>query len=168
MTPAEFLILTVQKYVGCSYDNRRGELQRLIARGVDNPKTCIIRTTSTCGLFALGIMKEIEVPHQLLSKSYQTGAAIAWVRKIGADRGARRLPGEGTPTAGALMHYYTPGKNDNHVEWLMSDVDSSGMADHAGGGRSNCEVGAARSNIFSNYFRPLQEWYDINALTGLS
>ena len=68
------------------------------------------------------------------------------------------------PKAGSLLHYFTPGKNDNHVEWLLSDMDDQGCAEHGGGGRTDNAITVGSGDVTVNYGRPLQEWLDPDML----
>src|SRR5574343_1935896 len=149
----------VNKYVGCSLLARKDELATLVCRGVDNPAQAV-QIKTNCVMFSLGIMHEAGVNHDLLSQPYKSGMAIAWLRTIGKDLGAlKKFSKSEMPKKGALLHYFTPGKNDNHVEGLLSDVDATGCAEHGGGGRSNNAITSSSSTILFNYGRPLQEWF---------
>ena len=156
----EILVNLVRKYVGCSLLNRKDELGVLVARGVDDPKKVVgIRTN--CATFALGIMHEAGVIHPLLEKPYVLGMAVAWVRTVGKDLQAIKKYTKGTVLPpGALLHYYTPGKNNNHVEWLLSEVAPNNMAEHGGGGRANNAITSGFGSVDYNSGRPLQEWFD--------
>lgn len=163
------LIEVVQHFVGSSLDHNGDELRNFISRdGIDNPKTLLNPHISDCGLFALAVWHELGVDHKLLGEKYVNGMAIAWCYSIANDLRAVRHPGsDGPPKPGALMHYFTHGKNDSHVEFCLSDptvFESVWVAFHAGGGRPNCAIGRGSSDIKWNVGRPLQEWYDISAL----
>jgi hypothetical protein len=160
----EVFVELVQKYVGCSLHSRKEELGSLVSRGVDVPAQAVLIKTN-CGMFSLGIMHRAGVDHPLLSTPYRLGMAIAWLVKIGRDLHAikKYTPAE-MPKKGALLHYYTPGKNNNHVEWLLSDPDSTGMAEHGGGGRLDNAITAGISKIQCNNGRMLQEWWDPDCL----
>jgi hypothetical protein len=156
----ETLIEIVRKYIGCSLHIRKDDLADLICRGVDDPAQSVLIKTN-CGMFALGVMCEAGVAHDLLSQKYKSGMAIAWVRSIGKDMKAlQKYSKTNVPPAGALLHYYTAGKNDNHVEWLLSDIDDQGCAEHGGGGRTDNAITVGTGNVLWNYGRPLQEWLD--------
>jgi len=116
-------------------------------------------------MFALGVMHEAGVVHDLLGQKYKSGMAISWVRTIGKDLKALNKYVSGTALkAGCLMHYYTPGKNDNHVEWLLSDMDDQGCAEHGGGGRTDNAITTGEGDVLVNYGRALQEWLDPDML----
>jgi hypothetical protein len=68
------------------------------------------------------------------------------------------------PPAGALLHYGTPGKNNDHMEWLLSEIAPSGAADTGGGGRANNAITAGRQAIAWNNGRPLLHWFDPDKL----
>ena len=154
----------INKYIGCSLLARKDDLATLVCRGVDNPAQSVLIKTN-CGMFSLGIMCEAGVQHDLLKQPYKSGMAIAWLRTIGTDlKALSKYSSARAPTAGSLLHYYTPGKNDNHVEWLLSDMDDQGCAVHAGGGRSNNAITSSSGDVLTNYYRPLQEWLDPDML----
>lgn len=161
---SDTIISLVKRYEGCSLHVRKDDLGTLVCRGVDDPDQAVLIKTN-CGMFALGIMKEAGVVHDLLNQKYKSGMAIAWVRTIGKDLKALQKFSKGNmPKAGALLHYYTAGKNDNHVEWLLSDVDDQGCAEHGGGGRTDNAITIGSGNVLWNYGRPLQEWLDPDML----
>lgn len=157
----ERIIRIVKKYVGCSLSKRKDELGKLVARGVDNPNV-VVGITTNCGTSALGIMAAAGVKHDLLSKKYESGAAIMWLRQIGQDLGAlNRFKSDGPmPPPGSLLRYNTAGCNDDHVEWLMSSIDEKGYADHAGGGRGGNAITFEHGMVLKSLGRPLVEWWD--------
>jgi len=160
------IIDLIKSYDGCSLTNRTDELATLVARGVDDPSQ-VVKIHTNCGMFALGIMKATGVQHDLLNKKYVSGQAIAWIRKIGSDlKVLNTYHSNNVPVIGSLLHYYTSGKNDNHVEWLLSNIDEQGHAFHGGGGRTNNEITMSQSadNVLKNAGRPLQEWIDVTKL----
>lgn len=164
--PGDKIIRLVNSYIGCSLLNDRDKLADLIARGVDDPKQ-VVTIQTNCGLFSLGIMEIAGVKDPLLDKKYVSGQAIAWVRQIAINLGAlNRYTGKNgpQPKRGDLMHYFTDGKNDNHMEWCLSDPDENGVAEHGGGGRSNNAITKSTSSIYTNYYRPLKEIIDCNKL----
>ena len=161
---SDTIISLVRKYVGCSLHVRKDDLATLVCRGVDDPDQAVLIKTN-CGMFALGIMKEAGVQHDLLNQPYKSGMAIAWVRTIGKDLNAlNKYSSANAPKAGSLLHYFTPGKNDNHVEWLLSDMDDQGCAEHGGGGRTDNAITVGSGDVTVNYGRPLQEWLDPDML----
>jgi hypothetical protein len=165
MATPENIIELVNSYVGDSLVNKKEDLALLVARQVDDPNQ-IVQIKTNCGLFALGIWYAVGVQHDLLKIKYISGQAIAWVRKIALAKGAlRSYPKDGPPVAGALMHYYTPGTNNNHVEFLLENPNKH-IALHAGGGRDKNEIGSGTSDITwsAQPSRRLQEWVDPAAL----
>jgi hypothetical protein len=163
------VIACVNHFNGYSLKNHETELRAFIARqGVDNPKTLLDPHVSDCGLFALAVWHALGVPHKLVKQPYVIGFALAWLYEIARDREAIRHPAkDGPPKPGSLMHYFHNGKTDNHVEFCLSEVqqfESVWVAFHSGGGRPNCAISAGHSDIRWSSGRPLQEWYDIDAL----
>lgn len=155
---------------GWSLHNHANELRALLSRNVNDPNTLLDARVSTCGLFALAVWHGVHVEHKFVDAPYVTGMAIAWLDTIAKDLGAVRSPvHDGPPTPGALLHYYTRGKNDDHVEFLLSDVTelhgTMWLAHHGGGGRADCGIGLGHSDIKWSSGRPLQAWFDLRALT---
>lgn len=171
LTP-ELLCVLVRSYVGCSLSNRRDDLCTLIARGVDDPATILAGVSADCGMFALGIWCKAGVQHPILQRRYQVGMAIHWVIEIAQDLSAMRYPKkDGPPRPGALMLYFLEHKNDDHVEFCLSEPSGDSLnliADHAGGGRADDAIGEATSPIEWSSGRPLQLWIDADALLGTS
>lgn len=162
------VVQCVTFYEGASLANRGDELRRFIARGVDDPAGILDEHVSDCGLFALAVWHAIDVQDLRLTEKYKLGMAISWLVDIAGLHNAVRHPlHDGVPTVGALMHYATPHKNNDHVEFLLSpamNVRGQWLADHAGGGRADCAIGSGHSDVRWSLGRPLQAWYDINAL----
>lgn len=166
--PQQQLVQCVKYYIGFTLENHGDELRYFLSRGVDDPATIVDTHISDCGLFALAVWLEVGIRDEKLSEKYQTGKAIEWLVEITNRHNATRHIRDDIPTVGALLHYHTHGKNDDHVEFLLSPPTiGQWIANHAGGGRANCGIGEGTSNILWNLGRPLQAWYDINALCGV-
>lgn len=164
LSPSDLFVNLVKKYVGCSIHVRSDELGNLVAREVDDPEQVVLIKTN-CGMFSLGIMYEAGVQHDLLWSKYKSGMAIAWLRTIGKDlKALQKYSKTNVPKPGSLLHYYTTGKNNNHVEWLLSDIDDQGCAYHGGGGRTDNAITSSFGNVLWNYGRPLREWWDPDLL----
>lgn len=162
--PADRIVRLVKSYDGCSLSNRRADLGKLVARGVDNPEA-VVTISTNCATSALGIMAAAGVRDAILNKPYQSGMAVSWVRQIGINTGALvKFDGKTMPKRGALMRYNTAGTNNDHVEWLLSEVDANGNADHGGGGRGNNAITVGNGNVLSSWGRPLVEWWDPDKL----
>lgn len=165
-SPADKIVRTVNSYIGCSLSNRRDDLGKLVARGVDDPNQ-VVTITTNCGTSALGILAIVGAQDSILNKKYVNGMAIAWVRQIGINLDALvKYTGKNgpQPKRGDLLHYYDDGKNNNHVEWCLSDLDENGVAEHGGGGRPNNAITKSTSSIYTNYYRPLKEFIDCDKL----
>lgn len=172
-SPGQKLARIVRSYAGCSMSFRADDLGALVARGVDDPNV-VIHVTTNCGMFALGVMAQAGVNSPILDRKYVTGMAIAWLREIGLKLGALLQytgPHGPQPKLGALLRYNTAGKNDDHVEWMLSDIDAGGHAEHGGGGRTNnaitvCAADAPNNAglVTWNYGRPLVEFWDPDKL----
>lgn len=164
MATPENIIELVKSYIGDSLLNNKEDLALLVSRQVDDPNQ-VVGIKTNCGLFALGIWYAVGVQHDLLKTKYVSGQAIAWVRKIALAKNAlRTYAKDGPPVAGALMHYYTPGTNNNHVEFLLENPNEKHVALHAGAGRKNNAVTSDTGDIRFNVGRSLQEWVDPLAL----
>ena len=165
-SPADKIVRLVTSYVGCSLSSRKDELGKLVARGVDDPNR-VVTITTNCGTSALGVLALAGVQDPILDKKYVSGMAIAWVRQIGINLGALvKYTGKNgpQPKRGDLLHYFDDGKNNNHVEWCLSDPDENGIAEHGGGGRANNAITKSTSSVYTNYYRPLQEIIDCDKL----
>lgn len=158
----------VKSFVGCSLDDRRAELGQLVCRDVDDPEQAVQWTTN-CGTFALGIWHAAGVQHALLDTPYKVEKAIAWILSIAHSLRAVRYPRrDGPPSMGSLMHYWLSdgkGTKSHHVEFCLEIPDMvTWVSNHAGGGRPRNLIGLGHSDVRWNAGRPLQCWYDVNAL----
>lgn len=160
------IVEIVKSYLLDSLLHNKEDLSLLIARQVDDPNK-VVQITTNCGLFALGVWWLVGVQHALLNTKYQNGMAIVWLRKIAQAKGSlRTYPKDGLPVAGSLMHYYTQGHNDNHVEFLLENPNDKHVALHAGGGRDKNAIASGTGDITWSYHksRKLMEWIDPVAL----
>ena len=164
--PSDRILRIARPYDGCSLKNRTSELADLIARKVDKPAEIVLVKTN-CGMFALGVLAAAGVPHPLLGTPYVSMQAITWLEKIGKDTGAlTKYNGDYTSLKpGSLLHYNTPGTNNDHVEFLASTVRDSGLGDIVGGGKADNLVLYQRNvPVTSNNGRPLDWWLDPDKL----
>jgi hypothetical protein len=160
--PGDKIVRLVKSYDGISLKNDRDRLGRLVARGVDRPED-VVEALTNCGLFALGVWAEAGVVSPILDQKYVTGAAITWCVQIGIALGAlvKYRDGGLKPKRGALLHYKTPGENDDHVEFLLSDVDQHWNALHGGGGRADNAITVTKAPgvvLWNNGRKLLQFW----------
>jgi len=164
-SPGDKLVRLVRSCVGLSLSSKREDLGMLVARGVDKPEA-VVGITTNCATTALGIMAEAGVKHKLLNQPYVSGMAVAWIRQIGQDLGAlvKYDPKGPQPKPGSLLRYNTAGKNDDHVEWLLTPIGANGEAEHAGGGRADNAITAGTGNVLTSWGRPLVEWLDPDKL----
>jgi hypothetical protein len=155
-------------FAGMSLDSHADELRHFLARDVDDPATIVDKHVSDCGLFALAVWHALEVQDLRLTEKYQMGMAIAWLVNIAGLHGAIRHPiHDGIPTVGALLHWQTHGKPDDHVSFLTKAVTLSRgqwLGECIGGGGKDCAINRTAGNVLWSWGRPLQAWYDINAL----
>jgi len=156
----------VRRYAGCSLDHRRDELATLVARGVDDPDQAVLWRTN-CGTFALGILHEVGLYDDLLRSPYRIGFAITWLETIAKNLHvyAAWRPWDSWTVLrpGMLLRYCSPGKANDHVEWLLDNPDKLGTALHGGGGRPRNAITVASGTIQSNAGRPLVCYYDFPA-----
>lgn len=163
------IVNSVRDFVGCSLDHRREELAELVNFPGDDPEQSV-RIKTNCAMFALGIWRKVGVQHPLLSGRYNNGMAMAWVLKIARDKGAlvRATSTIEVPPPGALMHYANQGRNNDHVEFCLSEPNSLRQIEHAGGGRTNNAILSGVGPWSWNYGRPLQHWIDpVKLLEGV-
>lgn len=168
MTPEQQrMIDIVNPWIGCSLNHCGDVLQAFFARVLGKGLLC--DGVSDCGLFALAVWTEAGVKHPLIGRPYVNGMAIAWIETIAKDLNAvRHVHDNGKPKGGALMHYFShrPSYND-HVEFCLEDPGHL-LMHHAGGGRAHCAIGEGCSDVLWSSGRPLQRWYDADALLGAS
>jgi hypothetical protein len=167
MSAAEDVIVAaVEPWIGFSLEHGAAELKDYIGAQLHDPRQLLDPRVSSCGLFALAVWSEVGVDHHLLAGPYVVGSAITWLVEIAHDLGAIRYPrSDGPPVVGALMHYYSPRPSRNdHVEFCLTAPDAQNYARHAGGGRPECGIDDGRDDIYWSSGRPLQAWYDPNAL----
>jgi len=155
-------------FEGFSLDSHADELRKFLSRGVDDPASIIDKHVSDCGLFALAVWNAVGVNDLRLRERYQIGMAISWLIDIAAlQHAVRHVLTDGVPTVGALLHWQTPGKTDDHVSFLTKPITKSRgkwLGECIGGGGSDCAINAAEGNMLWSWGRPLHAWYDINAL----
>jgi len=163
-SPGDRIARILREFVGSSLKTRKDDLGRLVARGVDKPDA-VVGIKTNCGTSALGVMALAGVKDHLLNTKYQSGMAISWLRTIGQHTGALHKYKKGDHIKpGSLLRYNTAGKNDDHVEWLLSEIDAQGNADHGGGGRADNAITEAHGNVLSSFGRPLVEYWDPDEL----
>lgn len=147
------------------------ELARLVNFPGDKPEQSVLIKTN-CAMFVCGIWRQCGCAHPLLYSKYHIGMAMDWVMRIAMVSGALKLPSSGVPQAGDVLHYATPTKprlkpkNDDHVEFLLSDPGANHLALHGGAGRARngVTVSAEPSDYRVNRGRPLRHWIDSEAV----
>lgn len=150
---------------GVSLSNKVEWLKQLTGRGVD-PKGLNAHTWKTnCATSALGfiaaactdvsIAKEL---HPLLGMSSKIGTSITWIYKIGAATKTIRKYKTGMTLPRVCLASYAGG---DHVEWILSEPDSNGIADHGGGGRANNAITVGKGDVFASMGRKLTDILDI-------
>jgi hypothetical protein len=152
------IVRIIRAYDGCSLSSRTADLGALVARGVDEPAD-VVRITTNCAMFALGVLKAAGCQHRLLDRPWQTGVVFAWIVQIGNDMNAWKPPTAGLPPVGSALWYRIPGTNDDHVEFYMSAPD-----EHGGGGRPNNAITVGYGDIHSSWSRPLWRYLDPDCL----
>jgi hypothetical protein len=161
------IIAIVNDWVGSSLLEHGDELRAFISRGIDDPQGELNDHISDSALFALAVWHAAGVEHKLVIKPYVVGMAATWLVHIAHDLQAIRYPKrDGLPKPGALMQYYSPRPSTNdHFEFDLTQPDfKHGIAQHAGGGRPHCGIAAGESDVHWSGARPLQCWFDPDAL----
>jgi len=157
---------------GASLHARRDELTGLVARGVDEPEWAnqVVTWRTNCATSALGFLAAVcgdvgsaRACHRLLAERSVNGMSMAWLMQIGYDLHAWIPAEQWTPRAGDLLHYGTPGRNDDHVEWCLSEPVAL-VADHGGGGRADNAITVEHGPIVSPLGRPLRAYLNLDAL----
>ena len=150
-------------------------LTGLVARGVDEAVWAaqVVQWKTNCATSALGFLAatcgDVDAAracHPLLASRSINGMSLPWIMQIGHDAGAwvRYDPLSVAPQHGDLMHYGTPGKNNDHVEWLLSDP-IGGVADHGGGGRPDNLIAIEHGTIALSAGRPMIAFLNLDMLT---
>jgi len=145
-------------YVGCSLYQRFNDLAALVGRGVDD--VSVATWTSNCCMFALGVLSAAGLTYPPLQAPSKNGQAFVLLEALGNFFNAWRTPAvsEVIPV-GALLWYRTEGKDDDHVEVMLTPPD-----EHGGAGRRDNGVSLVRSDVHTSEGRPLYRWLDPDAL----
>lgn len=165
MTPVQDKIIsTVRSYAGVSLDCQRELLGQLVARNVDDPKR-VVTIATNCATTALGFFHLFGIQHHLLSAPYVSGMAVAWLFTIGRDLGIfSSYQGDSSLLVpGMLLHYATPGKSNDHAEWLLGELDEKKEADHGGGGRARNAITVGHGPVLTSSMRPLRHYWNVPA-----
>lgn len=162
----ETVAAMAERFVGCSLDIRTDELAELVAGGDDDPRLAV-QIKTNCATFARGIIEACGVYHVRLDRPYRIGAAVADVLEVARSRGAL-APFKGQPLKrGTILHYATPGANNDHVEFLLADAGPANwVAPTCGGGRARNAVTRKPAYDVRRDPRPLQHVIDPVALLG--
>jgi hypothetical protein len=134
----------------------------------------VVQWQTNCGTFALGVWAaaclspaQAALVHPLLASPLEIGAAITWLMRIGYDLHGCMVKYAGTegpqPGPGDLLRYNTPGTNNDHVEFLLGEMDGRGVAPHGGGGRANNAISIGVSDCRYSLGRPLVNFWRIGA-----
>ncbi len=162
----DLIAATSRRYVGCSLSRRRGELAELVSCSVDDPER-VVAIKTNCGMFARGVFAACGVVHQRLSEPYRIGMAVADVLEIARRYGALFEFRGQSLKRGAVLHYATPGANNDHVECCLLEPagDEWGwVKPHCGGGRANNAITEEISDVRRSWGRPLLHFVDPDLL----
>lgn len=162
--PGEHVARIVRGVAGCSLDHDADRLAAIFL--VNEPDAATARRVSTyatnCGTSMRCIFALAGCDHPLATCAYKVGLAVAWLLTAAREKGAIVAASEwrrAGPGWGA--HYGTPGKNDDHVEFILTVPDAEGVALHGGGGRErNAITLAGPNNIRWSSGRPLRALID--------
>jgi len=160
----EHLARMVRTVAPCSLVLRRDRLEALfLANEATEAKAKLVATFKTnCGTSMRQFLCLAGCEHELVTKPYQVGMAVAWLVTAARDLGAI-VPASEWRKAGPGwgLHYGTKGRNDDHVEWCLAVPDARGYAEHGGGGRAqNAITVQPASDIRWSSGRPLIRMFD--------
>jgi hypothetical protein len=155
---------TAVGYVGCSLKTRREELALLVATSPDDSPERVVTIKTNCAMFARGVIAACGVVHPALEAPYRIGYAVVDVLAIAQRYGALRewRAGDALPR-GAILHYATRGRSDDHVECCLlaaADDERGWTQPHCGGGRANNAITLVTSDVRRSSGRPLRHWID--------
>lgn len=163
----DHIVRIVAGVAGCSLETHP---ERLAALFLCNEPTAeqarIVSTWKTnCGTTMRAILCLAGCDHDLVVRPYEVGTAVSWVLQAARDCQAV-LPARGLKNAlpGSGLWYGTPTKSDDHVEWLLSEPDERGIADHGGGGRPKNAITLERGDIRWSRGRPLRAILDVGRM----
>lgn len=123
---------------------------------LDDRAEIVASMKTNCGTFMRQIWLLAGCDADLILCPYVVGMAVSWdleaARRLGAlaPAGSWRQIGEGWG-----LHYGTPGRNDDHVEFALGEPDSAGVCEHAGGGRPENAITLGKGDIRWSCGRPL-------------
>src|ERR1019366_6721503 len=124
--PGEHLARAILAFEGCSVINNRAKLNDLFLSNESNPQsaaqTALIQTN--CGTSARSILALAGCQNKYITQAYQSGMAISWLMQAGYDCGAvvdctRDSNAWKQLDTGWLIHYQSPGSNNDHIEWCI-------------------------------------------------
>ena len=137
-SPGNHIARIVRGVAGCSLDHDADKLAELFLANESSPEQArrVSTFATNCGTSMRCIMALAGCDHPLVTMPYKIGMAVAWVLTAAREKGALVSASRWRDAGpGWGLHYGTPGRNDDHVEWCLSRPDASGVALHGGGGR---------------------------------
>ncbi len=167
-TPGDHCARIVRAVAGCSLDHLPDKLADIYLLQEPDRDTAVevSRLATNCGTSMRAVYALAGCTHTLITRPYRIRKAVAWVLGAATELGAL-LPASSWRKCGPGwgLWYGTPGKNDDHVEWCLSDVDAQGVALHGGGGRARnaITIGGPRTIMWSTG-RPLRGVIDPGAM----
>lgn len=150
---------------GVSLSNRADVLIALVNRTVSPMSLREWEWYSNCAESAIGIvtaacatLEFAASVHPELVAPGRNGQSISRIYQMGRDLKIVRSykPGDPLPRKGNLLGF----AHGYHVEWVLSDPDANGVADHGGGGRANNAITVGHGNILKSGQNPLTEIFD--------
>lgn len=145
---------------------KSGILYEVCARVEDRPAVEMYRTTN-CATWSRWILALLGCTHARCYwpderiRAFDPAGPVSWLLAIGFDLGAvvtirdaahaREVIG-----AGWLVHYATPGHNDDHMEWCVNDND----LEHCGAGRDGNYVTCGSSDVAFSRGRPARHAFN--------
>lgn len=147
--PGEHIARTILAFEGCSVINNRTKLNALFLTNETSEQSAaqVALIQTNCGTSARCILALVGCQNKWITQPYQSGMAIVWLMQAGYDCNAivdcRQDPNAWKQLdTGWMIHYQSPGSNNDHIEWVLTKPDPlTGIADHIGGGRASNKIG---------------------------
>lgn len=160
-TEADRVCRIVESLADHSEDNDPGNLlARLLSRDVDNAST-MLHLHTDCATFGCAVYWATGSTCPVWRKRYLVDGVSqgdAMGRLVFTCGAYVRWDGKTRPPRGSGLHYATQdGSNDDHWEFITSDVDAAWKAKHGGAGRArNAVTIGASEDIRTSLGRPLR------------
>ena len=158
------LVRFIHTFDNVSLSNKADWLNQLVGRGVDPKGLNAYLWRTNCATTALGFIAAACIDksaatdlHPLLTTMSKIGTSISWIYKIGSATRTMKVYRPGMKLPRVCLVGYSTGA---HVEWILSDTDSNGIAEHGGGGRANNAITVGKGNVLTSMGRRITEVFD--------